>query len=298
MSGESQRLREILTQRLLEHDKHGAVAVALTAITEGRISIEELYGDVLGPALIDIGNEWQRGSVAVWEEHLATAAARTIVEALYPEVERLRAERPAAGYSALMACPPEESHDLGLRMLADRMSLAGWEVFYLGPDTPLAEVTAAVRELGVDAVVLSSSTHYHRLRVREFVERLAEVLPGVAVWVGGPAFVGVAQDWPPEHLFDEAAVLAGRPQLPPSPPAGTAPDRGPGATGPSAGESAATPAVPPASTAGPASSGEPSSSQESAAHAPAVEGDEETGEAADEGTDMWAWEDGDEPEHA
>lgn len=219
MSAEADRVRAALVERLLEHDKHGAVAVALTAVTSGRVTIEELYREVLGPAAVEIGGGWQRGAVAVWEEHLATAAVRTIVEALYPEVERLRAERPAAGYSALMACPPEEAHDLGLRMLADRLALDGWAVFYLGPDTPFEEVVAAARELGVDAVVLSSSTHYHRLRVRDFVERLAEALPGVGVWVGGPGFVGATHDWPSEFLFDEAAVFAGRPPLPPSRPA-------------------------------------------------------------------------------
>jgi len=208
------RLRDELTARLLDHDKHGAVAVGLGAVSRGLVTIEELYADVLGPALIEIGRRWHGGTVAVWEEHLASAAVRTIVESLYPEVERLRAERPAAGYSALMACPPDEAHDLGLRMLADRLALAGWRVFYLGPDTPFQEVVDATWTLGVDAVVLSSSTHYHRLRVRDFVERLVAALPGVAVWVGGPGFVGDIQGWAKAYLFDEEAVFGGSPPFP------------------------------------------------------------------------------------
>lgn len=197
-------LRSALEQRLLEHDKHGAVAVALTAVRDGHISIADLYADVLGPALVDIGARWQQGSTAVWEEHLASAAVRTIVEALYPEVERLRAMVPPAQRTALLACPPEEAHDLGLRMLADRLALAGWTVHYLGPDTPANELIAAARSLKADALILSSSTHYHRLRLRELVDQLDEALPSVTVWVGGPGFVGADDDWIAAHLFNES----------------------------------------------------------------------------------------------
>lgn len=205
----AEELRAAIEQRLLEHDKHGAVAVALTAVSDGRIGIAELYEAVLGPALVDIGARWQHGSTAVWEEHLASAAVRTIVEALYPEVERLRAAAPSAGRIALLACPPEEAHDLGLRMLADRLALAGWTVYFLGPDTPANELIAAARSLKADALILSSSTHYHRLRLRELVERLDEALPGVNVWVGGPGFVGADDAWIAAHLFDES-VVSGR----------------------------------------------------------------------------------------
>ena len=176
---------------------------------DGVVSIPDLYVHVLGPALVEIGAGWQQGRTAVWEEHLASSAVRTIVEALYPEVMHLRAGVPSAGRSALLACPPEEAHELGLRMLADRLALAGWRVYYLGPDTPADEIAAAARGLGVDAVVLTSSTHYHRLRLRELVDELVAELPGVDVWIGGPAFAGVCDDWAAGHLFPEREVFAG-----------------------------------------------------------------------------------------
>lgn len=209
----SESLRRALLQRLLAHDKHGAVAVALTAIRDRRIGIPDLYMNVLCPALVSIGARWQEGRTAVWEEHLASAAVRTIVEALYPEVERQRASVAPAGHRVVLASPPEESHDLGLRMLADRLALAGWEVFYLGPDTPAADLIDAARALEVEALILSSSTHYHRLRMRELVTTLAEALPNVQVWVGGPGFVGVDDEWAAAHLFDER-VLGGTGRTP------------------------------------------------------------------------------------
>jgi MerR family transcriptional regulator, light-induced transcriptional regulator len=202
-------LRAELIARLLGHDKGGAVSAALVAVRDGAVSISDLYVHVLGPALVEIGAGWQQGRTAVWEEHLASSAVRTIVEALYPEVMHRRSGVPSAGRSALLACPPEEAHELGLRMLSDRLVLAGWRVFYLGPDTPAEDIVAAARDLGVDAVVLTSSTHYHRLRLRELVDGLVARLPGVDIWIGGPAFAGSCDDWTTRHLFPERAVFAG-----------------------------------------------------------------------------------------
>ena len=73
----------------------------------------------------------------------------------------------------LLACPPEENHDLGLRMVADRFDMAGWTTYFLGADTPVDEIADAAARLGVDAVVLSSSTHFHRVALRRAVDELS-----------------------------------------------------------------------------------------------------------------------------
>ncbi len=202
------RLRAELLELFSAHDKAGAVATALAAVRDGGISIPDLYVDVLGPALVEMGAGWQNGRVAVWEEHLASTAVRTIVECLYPDVVTLAAAARASGRTALLACPPEEAHDLGLRMLADRLALAGWRVHYLGADTPPDEIAAAARTLAADAVMLSSSTHYHRLRLRDVVGRLEVALPGVSVWVGGPAFGVPADDWTVAHLCPDEEIFS------------------------------------------------------------------------------------------
>jgi methanogenic corrinoid protein MtbC1 len=171
------------------HDKSGAVGLALSAVESGGIDVPTLYRDVLTPLMVDVGSCWQCGATSVWEEHLASATVRTIVEALYPTVRRLADAAPSARKSVLLACPPDEAHDLGLRMLADRFDMAGWTTFYLGPDTPAAEIAAATHTLAVELVVLTSSTHFHRLRVRSLLDQMHAAMPGVRVVVGGPAFV-------------------------------------------------------------------------------------------------------------
>jgi methanogenic corrinoid protein MtbC1 len=141
----------------------------------------------------------------VWEEHFASATVRTIVEALYLDVVKAAAQVPPRGQVAVLACPPDEQHDLGLRMLADRMMLVGWEVYFLGANTPRRDLIDAARTVGADLVVLTVATHFNRVELRTTIEALAKELPGVQVGVGGPAF-GRVEDWPEEEILTEAMI--------------------------------------------------------------------------------------------
>lgn len=197
-------LRDTLLQRIAAHDRDGAVAAALDAASSTAMSIPELY-DLLADLLVDVGASWRAGETEVWEEHFATAVIRTIVEACHPLVT----ERAAApnGRTVVLATPPEEYHDLGLRMIADRFTLAGWTAHLLGASVPLDELVAAVAELDADAVVLSASTHFHRLGLRPYVDALRAAHPSLRVWVGGPAFAIEAEGWS-DLLLDPAMIAA------------------------------------------------------------------------------------------
>jgi methylmalonyl-CoA mutase cobalamin-binding domain/chain len=206
-------VRAALDARLAARDRAGAVSTALDAVRDGSIEIGDLYTRVLGPLLVDTGAAWQQGIERVWEEHFASATVRTIVEALYPEVVRAHDEVACDGRRVLLACPSGEQHDLGLRMVADRFALAGWDVDYLGPDTPTEEIIDAAQTLDSDLVVLSASTHFNRVLLREVVDEVQRRLPGVRLAVGGAAFASDADSYR-GLLLDEAAFGLPGCQLP------------------------------------------------------------------------------------
>lgn len=197
-----------LEARLADHDRPAAVTAALTAVEDGRIEIGELYSQVLGPLMVRVGTGWQTGQVRVWEEHLATSAVRTIVEALYPKVLAKKSEREEAGRRVLLACPPHEYHDLGLRMLSDRFELAGWTVFLLGADVPGAELLDASRTLDVELVVMTTKTLFGQVKVREHVDRLAKIAPGLRVLVDGTFYTCDTGGLCEEEIFDESEFFA------------------------------------------------------------------------------------------
>jgi len=204
----AQVLREELERHLIARDRPAGVEAAVSAVTEGRLSVEALYTQVLGPLLVSTGAAWQQGVTQVWEEHFATSMVRTIVESLFLEVAREAADAHRLGKVAVLACPPEEAHDLGLRMLTDRLSIHGWDAYFLGADTPVDQIVSAARSLKADLVALSAATHYNRMLLREVIGQLKAQLPGVRIGVGGPAFAS-DRSWPADELLSEAELGLG-----------------------------------------------------------------------------------------
>ncbi len=215
------QVRADLDEALAARDRKTAIELVLRVAGSGAITVPDLYTLVLGPLMADTGAAWQRGATRVWEEHYATATVRTAVESLAPLVIEAAAALPRRGETALLACPPEEFHDLGLRMMLDRFLLAGYDAHFLGADTPVTEICDAAERLGAVLVVLSASTHYHRVRLRETVERLRAGLPsGTRVVAGGPAFARDAGELA-DLTLDPAAL--GLPGATPAAPAEAAP---------------------------------------------------------------------------
>jgi MerR family transcriptional regulator, light-induced transcriptional regulator len=200
-------LRAALDDALRAHDRAGAVRRALQALDRGEATVPELY-TMLAAILVEVGAGWRSGTTEVWQEHAVTSIVRTVVEACVLEVEAAApAERPA---TVVLAAPDDEYHDLGLRMLADRFALAGWRAHLLGANVPVDELIPAVGHLDAHAVALSASTHFHRLRLRTYVDTLTEACPEVRIWVGGPAFAYNHEGWADGFILDPRDVpLAG-----------------------------------------------------------------------------------------
>lgn len=204
MAGEV-AVRADLDQALRAHDRHGAIAAALRALDDGTIAVPDLYS-VLSEILVEVGSAWQAGTAEVWQEHYVTGIVRSIVEACALRVEAAAPRDRTA--TVVLAAPDDEYHDLGLRMLADRFTLAGWRAHFLGANVPVTEVSTAVRELGAHAVALSASTHYHRVSLRAYVAALAIAHPDLRIWVGGPAFAHEHDGWADEMVLDPRAIPA------------------------------------------------------------------------------------------
>jgi methanogenic corrinoid protein MtbC1 len=94
-------------------------------------------------------------------------------------------------------------HELGLRIVSDLLELDGWQVEFLGANTPAAEVVGSLEPDPVtgarpfDLLVLSAST---TLALRPLADVIAAVraMPGAArtpVLVGGAPFRAVGDLW-------------------------------------------------------------------------------------------------------
>jgi methanogenic corrinoid protein MtbC1 len=191
---------------LAAHEREAAVMEVLRAVEAG-LGVERLYDDVLLPLLRTLGAGWQTGQTAVWEEHMATQAIRSAVETLYPRIVALKAGVPPVPVTVAFFCPPDEAHDLGLRMLADRFDLHGLRTVYVGASTPVDDMVACAQGVSADVVCLSASTHFHRAALRHAVAALEAAVPGVRILVGGAAFVHDTDGWESSVPTDLQALL-------------------------------------------------------------------------------------------
>lgn len=181
-------------------DRAACVRATRAAVHEGRVSLDDVFARVLVPLLVSTGSQWAAGSKRIWEEHLTSSIVRTVIESLTVDVADAASTVTPVGRTVLLACPSGEQHDLGLRMLTNRLLLRGWDAHFLGADTPAGEVVAAAKAVGADLVVLSAATAYNLVILRAYMDEVKAGLPGVKVGVGGPAFA-CNHNWAAEDLI-------------------------------------------------------------------------------------------------
>jgi methanogenic corrinoid protein MtbC1 len=112
-------------------------------------TLDESFIDVLTPALAEIGERWASGSVSIAQEHLASATVRAAL------LKLLSDQRADVHGTAVLACAPGELHEIGLLMLAVILRSEGWQVAYLGADTPFADAVSLADELDATALCFS-----------------------------------------------------------------------------------------------------------------------------------------------
>jgi methanogenic corrinoid protein MtbC1 len=118
-------------------------------------SVEELLTKIVEPVLVKVGERWAQGELSVAQEHLATEAIRTRLGHLLADV------RGGVRGVSVLACAPGERHDLGLLMLAILLRADGWQVIYLGQDTPLDDAVRIADSLNADMLGISIAMPEH-----------------------------------------------------------------------------------------------------------------------------------------
>ncbi|MFB4423691.1 B12-binding domain-containing protein [Streptomyces sp. QL37] len=163
-------------------DEHAAASVILTALDDG-IDAETALLDVIAPVQTRVGNEWAANRLSVAQEHAASAIAERVIAALahHPAVRTT----PRLG-RVTVACVDQEWHVLPARLLAEVLTLRGWQVDFLGAQVPTPHLIGHLHTNGADVVALSSSIPTRLPTAHAAITACQAV--GVPVLAGGSAF--------------------------------------------------------------------------------------------------------------
>jgi methylmalonyl-CoA mutase cobalamin-binding domain/chain len=105
---------------------------------------------VIAPLTEQIGEKWRTGELNAAHEHFASAVIR---EYLWAATRAFAHTQNAP--TIIVTTPTGQLHELGAVMVAAAASDIGWNVIYLGPSLPPAEIAAAAVDNRVTAVALS-----------------------------------------------------------------------------------------------------------------------------------------------
>ena len=168
---------------LKDGDPARAEAISREALSEG-LSVEHIYSSVIAPAMEQIGELWQHGDTSIAGEHLATAISQGVMARLFPEL--LKTE-PRSRECVMLAAAHGEHHVIGLRMIADTLEGAGFDVRYLGPDVPLEALLDACRAHRPEVLGLSASMGLNVPTLIMEIQEVAKLEHPPLVFVGGRA---------------------------------------------------------------------------------------------------------------
>lgn len=186
--------REAFERRLT-----GAVAV---------IPFEEALIKILLPLQERVGLLWHDGKLGVAVEHYVT---KQVQQKLFAVMNQLPVRD--EGLKVVVACPPDQWHEIAAQAVAYRCWARGCRVYYLGPNVPIHSLVHLCEQVMPDLMVLSFTSALPAqdagALARMLVEQIGVICPVVA---GGKGALAMREIFEAAHIhvIDEYAELERR----------------------------------------------------------------------------------------
>jgi MerR family transcriptional regulator, light-induced transcriptional regulator len=173
------------TQSILKGDRIQAQKLVFGALEQGQ-SIRDIYLKVVQPSLYEVGRLWEVGQVSIAQEHLATAITQSVLATIYAQVELPS----SLEQHAVVACLEGNFHEIGPRMLADFLQMAGYNTRFLGTNSSADCVIEVIEAVKPSVVGFPATTRDQVDAVKSTIERVRADFTRYrpTIMVGGLAF--------------------------------------------------------------------------------------------------------------
>ena len=147
-----------------------------------RLGLGRFIAELVAPLNARVGDDWSRGRLEIFEEHLYTECILGILRNAISGIPRPGLDPPRV----MLTTFPRESHGLGLLMAEAFFALEGCGCISLGVQTPVPDIVRAALLKKADIVALSFSDAINANQAGEGVAELRALLPDTTeLWVGG-----------------------------------------------------------------------------------------------------------------
>ena len=177
---------------LLRGDHTACLDIARETVGNSR-DIEGFYLHIIQPSMYEIGMLWERASISVAQEHLASA----IVSRIMAAVNMTALESKPHKCKAVISSAPNEFHEIGAWMIADVLTCEGWDIRYLGANTPHDALMDLLKSFKPDHLGLSVTMAFNVEKVREMIREIKNdpSLKSISIIVGGRVFNDIPDLW-------------------------------------------------------------------------------------------------------
>lgn len=177
--------KNIFLNALLTGDHRRCIKLAEEQVRTGA-DLEEFYLNIVHPCMYEIGILWERGFVSVAQEHLASS----IVSRILVHTSMIETTAPHLPYRALVSAAADEFHEIGAWMVSDILEHDGWQVRYLGANTPTEGLIKMLKNFKPHILALSVTMPFNLHKAKASIQQIkAETeLKDLFIIVGGNAF--------------------------------------------------------------------------------------------------------------
>ena len=126
--------------------------------------------EILQKGMVQIGELWYGNEATAQQELFASAKAIKRLNALLAA-----APNPTRLGRLLVACPPGEEHTFSILLLSLLLRYQGWNVVYLGPNLPMAQLETTINAIEPNLVVLAAQRLETAASLGKVTKLLAEM---------------------------------------------------------------------------------------------------------------------------
>ncbi len=169
---------------------------------------DEVFYKIFIPLQRKIGDLWHEGKIGVGEEHFVTNHIRQKFLSVLNQIPIS-----SQGPKVVIACLPNDYHELAAWVGAYQSAMSGCQVFYLGANMPVKELGAFCTLTRPNLVLLSCTATLSEPEARSLVDDYAQmVLPICPIWAGGSAMVSMREHFNEKgiEVLDSLHVLEDR----------------------------------------------------------------------------------------
>jgi len=174
---------------LNQEDKDSSINYVLQLLDEQKITLEQVYMELLVPAQQTFFCQDVDKEICIWKEHTRTSIIRTILECTYPYVIERRKEINKVNDKVVILTPSEEYHEIGAIIVNHYFQLAGFNSQYIGANTPKNDILLAIKAYQPEYVALSVTNYYNIVITKQVVQEIRRLYPKVKIIIGGQAFL-------------------------------------------------------------------------------------------------------------